>query len=87
MFCSIVLAVSSVFVAVTAEEIVNVVFCQIKLPHKLCTGVEFNIIIIKLIFNELCVTHCGRNVRMSQNLLNIVNIRAVFQQMCSKRMA
>lgn len=87
MLRSVILGIASIPFIVTAKEIINIVFCQNRSPHKLSAGMEFNITAVKFVFDKLCVAHCRGNIGMPQNLLNIVDIRAVFQQVRRKRVA
>ena len=65
MLGSIVLRIASVSFIVTAEKIVNIVFCQNGSPHKLSTGMEFNITAVEFVFDKLSVAHGGGYVGMS----------------------
>ena len=86
MLCGVFLGQAFIFAAVTAEEIIDIVFCQNGHLVRSSAGMKFYIAVVKLILDKLSVTHGRGNVRMSQNLLNIVNIRAVFKKMGGKRM-
>ena len=48
---------------------------------------EFNITAVEFVFDKLSIAHGGGYVGMSQNLLNIVYIRTVFQQVSRKGVA
>lgn len=65
MLCGVFLGKAFIFAAVTAEEIIDIVFCQNGHLVRSSAGMKFYIAVVKLILDKLSVTHGRGNVRMS----------------------